>query len=147
MSNDLSVIDLGGQATATEAKPRQMGEQSARKASGFERAAIKEATFGGGAVVVRGIVASANVWREGSKVRRNTDGTAIGSITANGEEQDIPDPGETLEIPGVATFQTVITDRTRNGISVTALRVTLLDGTGAVIDLGQAELKIVGSGR
>ncbi len=32
------------------------------------------------------------------------------------------------------------------GISVTALRITLLDGSGAVIDLGEAKLSIRDSG-
>ena len=51
-----------------------------------------------------------------------------------------------LNIPGVAKLERNVVHRYTNGISVIALRVTLLDGSGAVLDLGEAHLKIKNSG-
>ena len=95
--------------------------------------------------VVRGIVAQANVERAHGDVVRNAAGTTVGEVTVNGETREFPDT-DVLEIPGVARLERHIVRRTPNGIQVTALRVTLLDGSGAVLDLGQARLTIRGSG-
>ena len=47
-----------------------------------------------------------------------------------------------LEIPGVAKLERHVVTRTATGIKVVALRITLLDGSGAVINLGEAQLQI-----
>ncbi len=96
-------------------------------------------------VVIRGIVAQANVKRAHGDVVRNAAGTTVGEVTVNGETRSFPDT-DVLEIPGVARLERHIVRRTTNGIQVTALRVTLLDGSGAVLNLGQARLTIRGSG-
>ena len=46
----------------------------------------------------------------------------------------------------MAKLERSIVARTKVGIAVVALRITLLDGTGAVIDLGTAKLSIKRSG-
>ena len=72
---------------------------------------------------------------------RSARGTTVGTITANGQPQSFPDTGP-LTIPGVATLERRIVTKTQTGLKVIALRITLLDGTGAVIDLGEAKLRI-----
>jgi hypothetical protein len=47
-----------------------------------------------------------------------------------------------LEVTGVATLQRNVVHRTTIGISVVALRITLLDGSGAVVDLGVARTRV-----
>ena len=66
----------------------------------------------------------------------------IGSITANGTAQPIPDPGESVTIPNVAKIEVPLPVKTTRGVSVIGARVTLLGGTAAntVIDLATAEL-------
>lgn len=76
---------------------------------------------------------------------RSIDGTTIGTIIANGEPQTFPDT-DVLEIPGVARLERNIVKKTPNGMSVISLRITLLDGTGAVLNLGLARLEILDSG-
>ena len=60
----------------------------------------------------------------------------------DGEEHAIPDPGQAINVPGVAKLEFFRTVRSKRGLQVAALRVSLLDGTGAVIDLGQARTYI-----
>ena len=70
----------------------------------------------------------------------------MGTITADGEPQTFPDTG-ILEIPGVARLEEKIVEREAQSISVVGVRVTLLDGSGAVIDLGTASIGAKRSGR
>src|SRR4051812_16862063 len=123
-----------GAATSSE-----YGVQTATRSTGWERGSVADVNVGGGQLVIKGIVARANVTRIGSKLVRNANGTKIGSVVLNGEERAIPPTG-VLEIPGLAKIETNLTTNITNGISVTALRLTLLGGGGGVIDLGHADL-------
>jgi hypothetical protein len=42
----------------------------------------------------------------------------------------------------VAKLERKVVTRSKTGLKVVALRVTLLDGSGAVVDLGEAKLNI-----
>ena len=86
---------------------------------------------------VRAIHARAHVHKAGKHYVRSSNGTTLGAITLNGRELRVPKTG-VLNIPGVARLETNIVQLTRKGITVTALRVTLLDGRLATIDIGQA---------
>jgi len=46
-----------------------------------------------------------------------------------------------------AKLERTIVDRSATGLRVTALRVTVLDGTGAVLNLGRASMAIRSAGR
>jgi hypothetical protein len=135
--DDNVVVD--GQAS------RQLASQTSTKATGFERGSVAKANLGHGQLVISDIIGKANVTRTAKGVTRNANGTTVGTILFNGEPQTFPDTG-ILEIPGVAKLERKIVKRSPTGISVTALRITLLDGSGAVISLGQAKLSIHGSG-
>ena len=65
----------------------------------------------------------------------------MGAIYVNGQIQKFPETG-VLEIPGVAKIESKVVERLRFGIGVTALRITVLDGTGAVINLGNAQFQV-----
>lgn len=127
-------------------KNTQMGKQNGRKAWGYERSAVAKLNIGNGALVVDGIVGKATVTRKRSSVSTSSKGTRIGAITVNGETQTVPNSG-VLKIPGVAKIEPGVVEKGRAKIHVIGLRVTLLDGTGAVIDLAQAKLRIRNSHR
>jgi hypothetical protein len=145
-SNNLATVDLGGQVVVSGANTSEMADQTQRKAWGWEKSSVAELNLGGGQLVISGVVGKVNVSREDGTVTRDIKGTTVGSITANGEPQEIPDPGQSLTIPGVAVIETAVVKELKSGLAVTAVKVTLLDGTGAVINLGQAQLQVFRSG-
>jgi hypothetical protein len=139
---DLASLDLGGQVVASGLSSAQRAKAFPRKSVAMERGSVAGLNLGGGQLVVGAVVGQANVTRTaGGKVTSDTEGTSLGTITANGQPQTFPDT-DTIEIPGVARLERNVIDRTKFGISVVALRITLLDGTGAVIDLGVAKALI-----
>ncbi len=54
----------------------------------------------------------------------------------------MPDPGDTLTIPGVAKIRAGIVTRGIGSIDIIALQIELLDGSGAVIDVARAKAKV-----
>lgn len=139
---DNATVDLGGQVVANGVSSRQYGKRFPGKSVAWERGSIAELNLGGGQLVVDAVVGKATATRTATgKLVTSTDGSTIGSITANGEPQTFPDTG-VLEIPGVAKLEPMVVEKVAGGISVVALRITLLDGTGAVIDLGVAKATI-----
>lgn len=141
LSREASDSDLGGQLLATGLRSQAKGRELARKSTGFTRSSVAHLTLGGDQLDVDGIIGQANVTREGRKVTANIKGSTVGTVLAGGEEQEFPDTG-VLEIPGVARLERFVVERIPSGIHVVALRITFLDGTGGVIDLGQAKLQI-----
>ncbi|WP_243059556.1 choice-of-anchor P family protein [Nocardioides sp. SR21] len=143
-TKELAGVDLAGQIVVEGLRSSQQGTQLAKKSVAMERGSIASLNLGGGALVVDAVAGQANVTRTArGKVTSNAKGTTVGSITVNGEPQELPlnDP---IEIPGLAKIEPKVIEKTRWGISVVALRITLLDGTGAVIDLGIAQAAIRG---
>ncbi|WP_345521815.1 choice-of-anchor P family protein [Nocardioides conyzicola] len=138
-----SSTDLGGQVAVGVAKSEEMAKQNGKKAWGYTRSRVASFSLGD-QLRIEGIVGQVNVSRTGShlrKLNRSTKGTTIGTIVVNGEPRKFPDTG-VLEIPGVAKLQRSVTEKSKNGLSVIALRIKLLDGTGAVIDLGNARMQV-----
>jgi hypothetical protein len=136
--------DLGGQAVVGTLTSSQMAKQTDAGASGWEKASVSSINLGDGGLVVTGIVGRVSVSRHDGVVNTSTKGTTIGSIVANGQVMTFPDT-DVIEIPGVLKLERNIIYKRNTGISVVALRITLLDGTGAVIDLGTAALVIKGT--
>lgn len=124
----------------------QWANQTRRRASGYERGSVASIDLGNGSLVIEGVVAQANVKRANGKTRFNARGTTVGQITADGEPHKFPD-SDVLEIPGVARLEAKVVERQKQVISVVGVRVTLLDGSGAVIDLGTARIGAKRSGR
>lgn len=134
-------VDLGGQAIVRGVDTEQMGRQRPGFATAYELGNVAKINLGDGALVVNAIVGKANVTRKGDSLVRNAKGSHVGSIVANGRTYALPPTG-VLEIPGIAKLQAGVVRKLKNGISVIGLRITVLDGTGAVIDLGVAEVQI-----
>jgi hypothetical protein len=133
--------DLGDNLLASGLQSQQMAKQRAGKSVAWESGSVAHLTFGGDQLDVRGIIGKVTAVRENHKVTTSIKGSTVGTITANGEAHQFPDT-DVLNIPGVAKLERFVTERTRNGISVVALRITLLDGSGSIIDLGQAKVSI-----
>ncbi len=136
---------LGDNVVARNLRAIQSADQTAAVASGYEQGGVSVVEVNQDQLVIDGIVGRANVRRTSDGVVADAHGTTIGTILLDGDEQRFPN-GDVLTIPGVARLQRHIVDRTANGISVTALRLTLLDGSGAVLNLGRANLTIRNSG-
>ncbi|WP_183099309.1 choice-of-anchor P family protein [Nocardioides pelophilus] len=135
-------LDIPSAVSVGAAQAKVFGTQAGRRrARAWTEGSIAEVNLGGGQLIIEGIVARANVIRRPGKLIRNSNGTKFISITANGEPQEIPDTG-TLEIPGLAKIEFGVETLIRGGIEVIALRITLLDGVGAVIDLGVARTQV-----
>lgn len=140
-AKSLASIDLGGQLVVTGASSAERGIQHAGRAHGVSRAHVVRVDLGGGQVVVTGILGKASVARVGHHVTRSTKGTVLGSVTVAGRRETFPKTG-VLQIPGVAKLERGVVHRTHGGISVIGLRITLLDGSGAVVNLAEAALRI-----
>jgi hypothetical protein len=140
-SKALASLDLGGQLVVNGLGSSERGVQTDTQANGYERGEVAQVNLGSGALVVNGIVGQANVKRTAHKIVRSAKGTTVGTITANGQTMRFPSTG-VLEIPGVAKLERRLITKTQTGLTVVALRITLLGGTGGVIDLGEAKLRI-----
>lgn len=134
-------VNLGGQLVVRGVDTAQKARQAKGLGTGYELANIAKVNLGDGALVINAIVAKANVTRKGDSLVRNINGTTVGSIVADGETYSFPDSG-VIEIPGLVKIEEKIVRKIKNGISVIALRLTLLDGSGAVVDLGMAEFQV-----
>ncbi|MEO9321883.1 choice-of-anchor P family protein [Nocardioides sp. C4-1] len=114
------------------------------------RPAVAKATTAGrvadvslldGKVRVKGIVGVATVTRDRGTTTRSSAGSTIAEITINGQVVRIPKIGK-LEIPGLVKLEDGLEFKRADGLRVVGLRITVLDGTGAVIDLGIADAGI-----
>ena len=142
LGRDDADVDLGGGLHAEAVSSKEWAKRYAHRSKAWERGSIAGLDLGGGQLVVDAVVGKATVIRKaGGGLVRSTAGTKIGSITANGEPQELP-LDQTLEIPGVAKLDPKVVSKIPGGLKVVALRITLLDGSGAVIDLGVAKTSI-----
>lgn len=145
-SKAIAEVDLTDAIKVGAVTSAQRTDQTRGDATGFERGEVASINLGGGDLVIKGIVARANVERVNGKIRLNTRGTTVGQITVDGEPRRFPDT-DVLEIPGVARLEARVVERKKQFISVVGVRLTLLDGSGAVIDLGTAKIGAKRSGR
>lgn len=148
-TNHVDSTDLSGNLLASGLTSRQ---QSGPTAPGGRPEVTTISRVGlvslGGGLEIQSVKGRAHAMETTSGYALDINGTSIGGITYNGEEQEFPDGEKVMEIPGVATFERAIVTRGPRSISVTALRVTLLDGSQAVgtLDLGYAKAALQPSG-
>jgi hypothetical protein len=131
---------LSDQLLFMNANARERANQGPHRAHGTSRASVGRVNLGG-QVLIAGVVAKATVTRHDGHVTKSIKGTRLGSITVSGKQQRLPKTG-VLEIPGLVKLERAVVHRTHNGISVIGLRVTLLDGSGAVVNFAEAKLNI-----
>ena len=142
---EVAAVNIGGQLKISGLFAGVQGAQSRTKATAMAAAHVAQVDIGDGRLVINGIRGVANATRQDNKVSSNSDGTRILEVLADGQPTQIPI--EDLDIPGLVELEENIVERTRNGIKVVALRIHLLDGSLAVIDLGSARVGIKGVGR
>ncbi len=135
-------LDIPSALSVGAAQAKVFGSQwGRRRAKAWAEGTIANISLGGGQLVIEAIKGRAFVKRVPGKLIRNARGSTLGSITADGEQHTMP-PSGVLEIPGLVKLEEKVIKLVRGGIEVIGLRVTLLDGTGAVIDLGVARAQI-----
>ena len=142
---DVAAVSLLPLIQVGAASTRQMGAQRPGRAWGYEEARIARIDLGGGQLVITGIQARANVERTPEGVTFDSKGTKFLAATVNGTEYSFPEL-DGISIPGLVEIETGVVEELPSGLDVVAVRLTLLDGSGAVIDLGHARLLIAGSG-
>jgi len=96
----------------------------------------------GGQLEITGIMSRAKVIQSVTGRRYPTSVQRIGSITAGGTTYEAPDPGQSIQIPGVARIAVPRPVRNPYGIKVTAVRITLLGGSAAGTELNLATSNI-----
>jgi hypothetical protein len=102
------------------------------------------------ALTIDGVVGRVNLAtdRRGRLVRRDIEGTIPGVLTFQGQSYTLPldgAPDLPPELAALISIQTGVTDDSdARGLKVTALRITLLEGTaaGTVLHLGNARATI-----
>lgn len=144
-SKSLAGVNLPGVLVATAAGAAASGKQDKNRASGFTTAGVAHADVLNGVLVLDAIRARAHVVRTKHDVKVDTDGSTIGQVLLNGQPISLA-VLDGLEIPGILKVETNVVNKKKSGVEVVAVRITLLNGTGAVIDLAHASLDIAGSG-
>ena len=144
-SKSLAAVSVPGVLQVDAAGAAASGKQDKKRAGGFTSASIAHANVLNGVLVLDAIRAKAHVTRSKHHVDVDTDGTTIGEILLNGQPISLAALDD-LEIPGVLKVDTNVVTKKKTGVDVVAVRITLLNGSGAVIDLAHASLAIAGSG-
>lgn len=139
-ASDAADVDLGDQVLVDGASARQRGNQTDRRANGMESSFVAELDLAG-QLVIEAISSRVTVTRMASGKLKRGATASFGAITVGGQPQSLDQLGE-LEIPGVAKIQTGLRKKIKDGIRMIGVRITLLDGTGAVIDLATSKLSI-----
>jgi hypothetical protein len=141
-SKSLASVNLADQVVVGAVSSSERAWQTKRKAVAWTQGDAASIDLGDGALHIDGIVGRVKMTKVGRHVHYSTAGTTVGQVIANGEPQTFPDTG-VLEIPGVAELEPgVVVRHGKRDVKVIGLRITLLDGTGAVINLGNAQVGI-----
>lgn len=122
----------------------QFGGSRNGNPTAFERGEVARVNLLGGRLVVKGVVGKANVTLVGDQARKNVDGTRLASVFFNGRVVDLTGR-DSIRLGDVARLQPRLINRTKYGIEVTALRVTLLRDA-VEVNLGHAKVAIRPSG-
>ncbi|CAA9372197.1 MAG: hypothetical protein AVDCRST_MAG21-1109 [uncultured Nocardioidaceae bacterium] len=142
-NRSITRANLDDAVVARTLTTQHFSQQSATVAKGYTQGAVGRVAVNSSELVIEGVVGRANVTRTSDGVTSTIRGSTIGEIRLNGETVRIPRSG-VLKIPGVAKLERNVVTRFSNGIFVTALRLTVLEPNGAVMNLGNAKLRIRG---
>lgn len=91
---------------------------------------------------IGGIEAHARVSKANGKLTKSIKGTSVAYIKAAGESFEVPNPGQSIEIPGIAKITVAKKFPGKYGVRVVAVEVKLLDGDLAKINLGEAFARV-----
>lgn len=105
---------------------------------------VGKVDLGGGQLVIKAISVRTKAWRSADGKLHRKVYRSIGSITANGQSQAIPRPGQSITIPGLATIEVPKATWTKMGVGATALRLTVLNGTQAetIVNLANSRVSL-----
>jgi hypothetical protein len=141
VNRSTSEADRAGVVDASNLKATQMARQTTTRAVAWEQGSVGRVVTGDGRVVLRGIVGRAHVVRTRKAVTRSAAGSTVGTLLVDGEEREFPKSG-VITIPGLLKIEENVVQRYASGMQVIGARLTLLDGSGAVIDIGVARVTI-----
>jgi hypothetical protein len=130
-----------------EARALDVSQKSASTgghAYAWERSTIGKVALGH-RLVIKGVVAKASAERSGGTLTTSSRGTTLAKVFYRGDRLHFPAHGA-LRIAGLAKIEPRLVRHIHGGIDVTALRVTLLDGRLAQVDIGHARVRITRSG-
>ena len=141
-SQNLAAADLDGLGQVTGGLARVRTDDYPLFTTSKSEASVNTARLAGGRIQIEGLIVKSytRLKPDGTRIR-SADGTTIGSLTIDGKVVAAP-PGQEINFPGLAniTFQKV--RRLPTGLDVTGLRIELLNGDAAIIELGRAITKI-----
>ncbi|MBF4161276.1 choice-of-anchor P family protein [Nocardioides acrostichi] len=134
-------VNIGDQVKVGAAEAKQIGRQNRQRATGREASQVAGVDIGG-QLQVEAIKSYAKMTRYRSGKSNRNAGMSVGGITLGGQEISLDQLKQGIEIPGLAKVQADIRKKVGGGIKVIGLRITLLDGTGAVVDLATSQIRI-----
>jgi hypothetical protein len=144
-SNHTAGLDVPGVLAIGAASGAARGVQrDADNASAHTRGRIAHVMLSD-QLEIGAIEAHARVTKKDGKLTRSIKGTSVAYIKAAGESFEVPDPGQSIEIPGIAVITVAKKFPGKYGVRVVAVEVKLLDGTpgATTINLGEAFARIM----
>jgi hypothetical protein len=141
-SNKTAGIEVPGVIDISAASGSAKGSQrDARNASAHTRGRIAHVMLSD-QLEIGGIEAHARVAKKDGKLTTSIKGTTVAYIKAAGESFAVPDPGQSISIPGIAKITVAKKFPGKYGVRVVAVEVKLFDGDLATINLGEAFARI-----
>lgn len=141
-SESLAKGQLDGVGTIKAGRTRVFGEQANGSRLAITEAYVESVNLADGALRIEGVKSRsyAKLNAEG-EISRKAEGSTIGRIVAEGEVIALPDPGETILVPGLARITFLKVRRFPTGIEVVVLRIELLED-GNVVDIASTLARI-----
>lgn len=137
-----ATVNVDGLARVGALETRIMGKQNRRRAKGYTVAEVAGVNLLDGRIKISGVKAKAKVVRKANgKVKRSARGTRVARIVIDGRPLDI-DLSKKIDIAGLVSIEPKVVQWSKSGLRVIGLRIKLLQGSGAVINLAEANLKI-----
>jgi hypothetical protein len=133
---NLATLGQVGAATSSQIAGNKNGASY-----GQERGQVAGISLLGGQIKVDGVVAVASAIRTKQGLKLSSAGTQVLGLTVNGTPYDI-NTLQTIEIPGLAKIESNVVKKVHAGEEVVGLRITLLNGTVATVDLGVAKIQL-----
>ncbi len=141
-SQNLAAADLDGLGQVTGGLARVRTDDYPLFTTSKSEASVNTARLAGGRIQIEGLIVKSytRLKPDGTRIR-SADGTTVARILVDGTPVVI-NPGETLNIPGLANISFKRVRRLPTGLDVTGLRIELLNGDAAIVELGRAITKI-----
>lgn len=128
------VLDIGAASGAAKGNQRDANNAFAHTRGRIAHVMLSDQ------LEIGAIEAHARVTKRDGKLTKSIKGTSVAYIKANGETYEVPNPGQSIEIPGLAVITVAKKFPGKYGVRVVAVQVKLLDGTpgASTINLGEA---------